>query len=350
MSLKIKINAFRRNAMHSITKSIGKSNSNTNVGTIDPTQIKRVLILRPNHRLGNLLLITPLVQEVEKLFPNCKIDLFIKGNLGPIVFENYQSIDQIIRLPKKHFDELGNYFQGWLKLKNKKYDLAINADKNSSSGRLSLQLAKATFKCFGDLEIEVMKQEADYSHIAKYPVYDLRNYLSKTGMVVPSTNIPNLLLKLSEAEIAKGKSLLYELVPNNKKTICLFTFATGAKCYSVAWWAVFYERLKKEFPEYNLIEVLPVENVSQINFEAPSYYSKDIREITAFLKNTSLFIGADSGMMHLASAAQIPIVGLFSVTTIEKYAPYNSKSVAIQTEHSGIDEWIQTIKNVLQSK
>lgn len=348
MSLKIRINKFRRKLMHGITSGIGKSSS-TNIGKIDPIQVKKILISRPNHRLGNLLLITPLVQEVEKLFPNCKIDLFIKGNLGPIVFENYNSIDQIIRLPKKHFDELGNYAKGWLKLKNKQYDLAINADKNSSSGRLSLQITKAKYKCFGDLEVDVTKQPKDYAHIAKYPVYDLRNFLETVGMMAPNTAVPNLLLELSTEEVAKGKSLLDELVPNNKKTICLFTFATGAKCYSVEWWSVFYERMKKEFHDYNLLEVLPVENVSQINFEAPSYYSKDIREITAFLKNTALFVGADSGMMHLASAAQIPIVGLFSVTITEKYAPYNSKSVAIHTDHSGIDEWIQTIKSTLQT-
>ncbi|MEM0578833.1 glycosyltransferase family 9 protein, partial [Flavobacterium polysaccharolyticum] len=87
---------------------------------------------RPNHRLGNLLLITPLVQEVQTLFQNATIDVFIKGNLGPIVFDNFTALNQIIRLPKKHFDELGNYMKVWLKLNKDKYDLAINADKNSS--------------------------------------------------------------------------------------------------------------------------------------------------------------------------------------------------------------------------
>jgi ADP-heptose:LPS heptosyltransferase len=348
MSFKIKINTWRRAVMRGITAGIGKSNTMKTASAIDPMQIKRVLISRPNHRLGNLLLITPLVQEVTQLFPNCTIDLFIKGNLGPIVFENYKSIDQIIRLPKKHFDELGNYAKGWLKLKNKSYDLAINADKNSSSGRLSVQLAQATYKCFGDLDVDIAQQPKDYAHIAKYPVYDLRNFLTSVGMAVVNKPIPNLLLALSDVEIANGKVLLDQLVPNDKKTICLFTFATGAKCYSVAWWAIFYERIKKEFEAYNIIEVLPVENVSQIDFAAPSYYSKDIREITAFLKNTAIFIGADSGMMHLASAAQIPIVGLFSVTDTEKYAPYNPKSVPIHTDYSSIDEWIQTIKVALE--
>jgi ADP-heptose:LPS heptosyltransferase len=180
MSFKIKINRIRRSVMQSLTSGLGNS-SNVNKGTINPQQVKRVLISRPNHRLGNLLLITPLVQEVQTLFPNAIIDIFIKGNLGPIVFENFTNVNQIIRLPKKHFDELGNYMKGWLKLKKNKYDLAINADKNSSSGRLSIQLVNAKFKCFGEQATDLSSQFSDYAHIAKYPVYDLRHFLASVG-------------------------------------------------------------------------------------------------------------------------------------------------------------------------
>lgn len=346
MTLKAKINQLRRTMMRSLTSGIGNSSS-TNQGIINPAEVKSVLISRPNHRLGNLLLITPLVQEVQTLFPKATIDVFIKGNLGPIVFENYSSVGQIIRLPKKHFDEKRNYIKGWWQLKSNSYDLAINADKNSSSGRLSIQLVNAKFKCFGELETDLSSQFSDYAHIAKYPVYDLRQFLAAVGMKVPNTPIPNLLLQLSPEEIAKGKALLDAIVPSSKKTICIFTFATGAKCYSKEWWAVFYERILKEFPEYNILEVLPVENVSQIDFKAPTYYSKDIREITAFFKNTEIFVGADSGMMHLASAAQIPVIGLFSVTKPDKYAPYGAKSVAINTNETAIEDWIQAIKDSL---
>jgi ADP-heptose:LPS heptosyltransferase len=77
---------------------------NQNLPMIDAI-IKTVLISRPNHRLGQLL-ITPLVQEVTDTFPNCKIDLFVKGNIAAIIFENYENIDSIIKLPKKHFNDL----------------------------------------------------------------------------------------------------------------------------------------------------------------------------------------------------------------------------------------------------
>jgi hypothetical protein len=70
-----------------------------------------------------------------------------------------------------------------------------------------------------------------------------------------------------------------------------------------------YDRLKAEYSNYNIIEVLPVENVSQIGFKAPTFYSKDVREIGALMANTEVFIGGDSGIMHLASASKVS--GLF---------------------------------------
>jgi ADP-heptose:LPS heptosyltransferase len=71
-----------------------------------------------------------------------------------------------------------------------------------------------------------------------------------------------------------------------------------------------YDRLKAEYPNYNIIEVLPVENVSQIGFKAPTFYSKDVREIGALMANTEVFIGGDR-IMHLASASKVSTVDFF---------------------------------------
>ena len=68
------------------------------------------------------------------------------------------------------------------------------------------------------------------------------------------------------------------------------------------------------------------------------------------IANTEVFIGADSGIMHLASAAHTPTVGLFSVTDQSLYAPYNDNSVAINTNLIDTDECIQVIHNILQHK
>jgi hypothetical protein len=69
MSIIIKINTIRRNFLRGMTRNVGISHVDTAVG-ISSIDIQNVLICRPNERLGNLLLCTPLVQEVTAIFPN----------------------------------------------------------------------------------------------------------------------------------------------------------------------------------------------------------------------------------------------------------------------------------------
>ncbi|NDJ00043.1 glycosyltransferase family 9 protein [Flavobacterium sp. LaA7.5] len=326
------INKFRKIVMCGLTKNVGNSGFKGKK-MLNKDEVKRVLICRPNHRLGNMLLITPLVQEVERTFPDCKIDLFVKGNLAPIIFSNYTSIDRIIKLPKKHFKELFRYIGEWIAIKKTRYDIVINVNKNSSSGRLSTKAARGYYKFFGDVDESYTAKYSDYCHIAKYPVYNFRYYLSILGITErENAEMPTLNLKLSETELAEGQRILAELVKDDRKTISIFTYATGNKCYSKEWWEDFYTTLQERYAdEYNIVEILPVENVSQIDFKAPSFYSKDIREIASVIANTAFFIGADSGMMHLASASQTPTVGLFSITKANVYTPYNESSTSINT-------------------
>ncbi|HEX9979848.1 MAG TPA: glycosyltransferase family 9 protein [Flavobacterium sp.] len=342
-----RINIYRRKIMQLLTRNVGAARFDKFNTALKP-DIQRILISRPNGRLGNLLLITPLVQELTQAFPNSKIDLFVKGGLAPIIFKNYPNIDRIIRLPGKPFKQLLEYAKTWIRLRAKRYDIVLNVDKGSSSGRLSTKFSRSRHKFFGDIPDEIIAQYPDYIHMAKMPVYNLRNYIGRgqeAGNPVPVMDI-----RLNAEELADAKRVLHDLVGNDKKTICIFTFATGSKMYSEEWWNEMYSRLLLQFPEYNVVEILPKENVSQIRFKALSWYSTNIRQIAAFMANTEVFIGADSGMMHLASAAQIPVIGLFHITMKDKYVPYNGKSIGVDTDKISAEEIINLLAGMLPPK
>ncbi|MCU7613936.1 lipopolysaccharide heptosyltransferase family protein [Chryseobacterium sp. GMJ5] len=348
MKISKKINAVRRSVMQNLTKNIGKSHST--IGNKEDLVIRKVLITRPNHRLGNLLLITPLVNEIHRLFPDSKVDLFVKGGASPTIFKNFKNVDRIIQLPKKPFSNLFQYLRGWALLKTRKYDLVINSTSGSSSGKLSTSFARSGYKVFSDFDEELNAKYSDYRHMSKNTIYNLRDYLSKLGFDDITAGISDLDLKLDPSEIGAGKEKLNNLVQNDRDTICLYTNATGEKCYSEDWWQKFYEQLKINFPDYNIIELLPVENTSKLNFKIPHFYSKDIREMGGFLKNVSLFIAADNGVMHLASASGAPTIGLFSVSDQDMYAPYNGESFSVNTNHTDQDHMMQLIHGILDKR
>jgi heptosyltransferase III len=345
MKIPKRINAFRRSLMRKLTENIGKSGFEK--VEKDDLKIKKILISRPNHRLGNLLLLSPLVQEVSNTFPDSKIDLFVKGQITPIIYKNYKNIDKIIQLPKKPFSNIFKYLSGWVSLRSRKYDLVINANFGSSSGRISTYFARSKYKLFGEYDEKYLQQINDYQHSAKHPIYNLRQYLSQLG--VPDKNeLPFMDLKLDAEEIQSGKKNLLSIVQNEKPVICLFTNATGDKCYSEEWWHDFYSSLKQTFPDHHIVELLPVENISKLNFTIPHFYSTDIREMGAFIANTQLFIAADNGVMHLASASGVPTVGLFSVTDENIYGPYNSKSFSVNTGQMTTENIMDLLRKTLE--
>lgn len=56
----------------------------------------------------------------------------------------------------------------------------------------------------------------------------------------------------------------------------------------------------------------------------------DLLTAYACLKRASLFIGNDSGLMHIAAAAGCPTVGLFGPSDERRYGPWGDKTVAVR--------------------
>ncbi len=55
----------------------------------------------------------------------------------------------------------------------------------------------------------------------------------------------------------------------------------------------------------------------------------DLPEVAAVLARAAMFIGNDSGLMHLAAAAGAPTIGLFGPTPSDEYGPAGPKASAV---------------------
>jgi ADP-heptose:LPS heptosyltransferase len=49
------------------------------------------------------------------------------------------------------------------------------------------------------------------------------------------------------------------------------------------------------------------------------------------MKQSRLFIGNDSGLMHLAALSELPTIGLFGPSDVKKYSPVGLKTLVIKT-------------------
>ncbi len=62
--------------------------------------------------------------------------------------------------------------------------------------------------------------------------------------------------------------------------------------------------------------------------------TEELPTVAACLKRCALFVGNDSGLMHMAAAAGIPTVGLFGPSRPENYGPWGDIAVAVRTERA----------------
>lgn len=333
-----KLNPLKSKFFKLITSSF--KNYNTPIKSFD--NYAKILIIRPNHRLGNQLLLSPLIQEIHNQIPNCEIDLLVNGTLSEVLYKNYNYINTIHNLPKKPFKNLFTYLSTSFRIIRKKYDIGILGCEDSNSGKIFLKLSNCKHKIYNSDSFVINKP----IHISKYPIY---NFIINQEVRVKEEiiNYPKIDLKLSAEELKKGNDILQGLFKKNEKVIAIFTYATGNKIYSKKCWKSFYNILKEEFPNHKILEILPKENISQIDFETTCYYSENLREIASVIENCELFIGADSGMMHLSVSTNTTTIGLFKVTNPDVYGPYGNENLSIITTNLNDYDITKKIKKIL---
>jgi ADP-heptose:LPS heptosyltransferase len=60
-----------------------------------------------------------------------------------------------------------------------------------------------------------------------------------------------------------------------------------------------------------------------------------LEEVRALMDRAALFVGGDSGPMHVAAAADVPIVALFGPTTAETWAPWRPARLPLAAIDNG---------------
>lgn len=306
--------------------------------TLLPTHgIGRILVIRPNHRLGNVVLLTPLLADLERAYPDACIDLLVSGGIAAQALADGFRIDTLHMLPRHALREPRRLWRALRQLRAARYDLAIDPSVGSQSGRLLLLFARARFRLGfaeagqrGSLTHGVPVPTAP-RHMAQLPVYLLR---AARGEPFAAARCPPLDLRLSATELAQGEiELQRRLGPRHpgQTRIGLFAEATGAKAFPIAWWQTLHATLAQRWPAAAFFELAPVDGRPRLAGVMANFHSPDVRKVAAVLAGLDRFVSADCGVMHLAVASGVPTAGLFSVTDLATYAPCGNGHFALET-------------------
>lgn len=108
------------------------------------TGVRSILIVRPNMRLGNVLISTPLVVALRERFPAARID-YLGGSAAAAVLKGLP-VDGVLAVPRAQFARPWRLIALGLRLRRRRYDLVVDGGHGSVSSMVCTWLAGARYR------------------------------------------------------------------------------------------------------------------------------------------------------------------------------------------------------------
>lgn len=301
-----------------------------------PITPKKILVRMPNW-LGDLVMATPILTDLNLHWPEAKITALCQGTLGTVIQED-PHIHEILNFkrPKNIFDfETQKNIISSLKQGN--YDLGILLTNSFSSAFRFWQAAiphrigyAAHWRSpFLNYPLPFPKEKATQHLVKTYKML-----LNPLGIPTSSTS-PRLYLSSQEKEKARQLLVSHGIQPSDIVIGINPGAAYGsAKC----WIPERFMKLSKELlllPRVKIVffgDKVGTPLVDEICRQLPSQVinlagKTLLRELIALIEACNLFLTNDSGPMHVASAVGTPLVAIFGPTNDISTGPYQGGTV-----------------------
>ena len=271
----------------------------------------KILIICSN-LIGDTILSSGVFDFLLKKYPNAKFTFVIGPTAKPLLF-NFKNIETIITIKKMKFN--GHWIEILKKCSGYNWDIVV--DFRSSFISFFLKKNKTY----------VFKKSKNIHHVEQLN----QSFGFDCSKLYIDTN-------------ANEEKEATENINSNKKHLVIFP---GGNWQPKIWPVKNYNKLIKKLSLYNnSIRFVLVGSTLEKNI----YYKKIVNEINedlvidlfgksltltaAYMKKSNLFVGNDSGLMHLATACKLPTIALFGHTNDVDYGPWGKNNIIIRTKES----------------
>jgi heptosyltransferase II len=293
-------------------------------------EINSIVLWMPNW-IGDVVLTLPVLQSLRRAYPTARITAVVKSPSDELLL-GHPAITTVIRLPS------GSNFGNWARIKFarslKKYQFDVGiVFPNSFGSAFLLCLTGAKNRLGYDTDgrnILLTHPIPTTKHLKKnqYRVEYFFKIFSPLKMDVPDTVFSSVVKQ--EGDILIREALLNVGLDEDEEFI---TLHPGTSKVERSWHAerfgILCQKIYKEDGKKIVLLGTPSEKklLNRIKSYCPSDKIKiipevNLRVLAGVLKKSRLFIGNDSGMMHLASMVGTPIVAIFGPGNVGTTGPY----------------------------
>jgi heptosyltransferase II len=293
--------------------------------------------------VGDALLTTPAVQCIKKHFPQARIMVLAKPWVAP-VFEASPDVDGVIlyRKPGVH-QGIGGKWKLAQELTIQGFDCVIHFPHSFESAWISF-LSRIPIRIGYSTEgrgfLLSHRLHSTRTRQKEHQVLYFFHLLEMLGIREdPSAEKNPLILKGAQQNIRQAEARLQAL--GISPADLLVGLAPGAiygsaKCWPFDRFELLAERLKKAWQAKVILLGTDSDALSGAIKESAHYVNllgkTGLGEALALIQRCRLMICNDSGLMHAASALQIPLVALFGSTNLQRTGPWGGISRVIKKD------------------
>ncbi len=310
-------------------------------GKIDFTRIKKILLVRQDKRLGNLILTLPLVSALRKRFPQSQICYLADGSYAELL-EMCSEIDEVFVANKNSFWNPVKFRSLVKKIRRSNFDLALDlSDENnfSLSNSLFTYISQAPFrvgyqkaqnKGFLNWEVPIIHKERGV----------IDRHLDLLRNLIGDFPTPEFNLRINPQNKNWAENYLAQKnVSARDDLIGIHIGGRSKKRWSVENFAGLVNYLTKENYQSIIFWGKTEKNIlaDLVRLTENKIIIADLLPLTklaAVIQRCSLFISSDTGPMHLAVALGVPTLSIFVDSDIKKYGPKGDRHRVILGEVS----------------
>jgi len=282
-------------------------------------EIFHIVVWMPSW-IGDVVLALPALQTLRDIYPKTRITVITKFPTGQLLSNHKAVVDTVLQFPKNKADGYIKQYRYALSLRKYKFDLGI-IFPNSFHAAFMLMLlgAKVRIGYRTDGRQLLLTHSIPVTKEEKKNLYRV-NYFHKVLSPVNSEVTPGRYdSKWIGNNVFLKKTLKAAGVDKKDFVIAIHP---GASKIERAWHAdrfgILCQNLIKSYPVKIILlgtceEKFLLEKISSFcsSENIKIVMKHNLTEITQLLKISQLFIGNDSGLLHLASLTDTPVVGIF---------------------------------------
>ena len=277
----------------------------------------KVLVIQPKIGMGDMVIYLPYIHAISKKY-NSPISLLVKANSrASDLFIDDDQINEIITLERLKtntgtHDGISGFFNLAKKLREKKFDKVF--------------IFSSSFRYF------MISKLAGIKKISQYPLFRKKDNIITSAKIFTENELGEIVSTQPKLNINNNKvDAIKQSFSREFKHICLGISASGpTKRWDIKNFIKLCNNINSKIPSKfylaagnNDNELIDQFLNSDLSKNCISFKDLKISETLPIIKNCDLYIGNDTGWLHISSALDIKCLALFMDSPVQAYGKYS---------------------------